>query len=209
MKNNAIFFAAGALLMLTVGWLATPPAQQEFPNVEATVQAAIDKHVAEYHAGEQPRALGEVAAPVLLDPAPDDTIYARPDTLYPATFRWQWDGTLTPNTTFEVRIWRDGLDAVSLGAYDVRDVKVISTIAEEEAERERGTQNLIYYEGNGIYRLALNPASAEAVGYSHKTYVWSVGVVQIEPYRRISPEPAARPVNIVMVGFPTPTPVPK
>lgn len=204
MKNNVIFFAAGALLILTAGWLAAP-LPQPAPNIEATVQAAIDQHVAEYHADEQPRLTAELAAPLLLDPIPNETIYARPDTLFPADFRWQWDGTLPPNTTFEVRIWRDGLDPVSLGAYDVRDVKVISTIAEEETERERGTQNLIYYEGDGIYRLPLNPASSEAVDYRHQTYVWSVGVVQIEPYQRLSPEPAPRPINIMIVD---PTPVP-
>jgi hypothetical protein len=206
MKTNAVFMFAGAFLMLTIGWMVSPPAQP-LPNVEATVQAAIDKHVAEYHADDLPRIDGEVAAPVLLDPPPDDTIYARSDEFYPATFRWQWDGELKPNMMFEVRIWRDGLDPVSLGAYDVKHVKVISTIAEEEAERRLGTQNLIYYEGNGIYRLPLNPASAEVVDFAHKTYLWSVGVVQVDPYQRLSPEPPAQPINIVMSGFPTPTPI--
>lgn len=90
----------------------------------------------------------------------------------------------------------------------MRDARVISTVAEEEAERFQGTEHLIHYAGNGIYWLDLNPASAKIVTPDFTTYVWSVALVQVEPYQRIGAEAPARPINIQSVQ-PTVAPEPK
>jgi len=175
-------------------------------DIEATVQAAIDAHVAEYHApAAAPAQL--LPAPELILPVPNDTIYARDDALFPARFSWRWDGELPPGAMFELRIWRDGRDPVSLGAYDARDAKIIASIGEEEVERFRETQYLIHYAGDGVYWLDFNPAGAQIVTTEYQTYVWLVAVVQVEPYQRIGAEAPPRPVNIQVIAPPTPAPV--
>ncbi|MCL4295719.1 MAG: hypothetical protein KJ077_08330 [Anaerolineae bacterium] len=199
--KNTLFYSLAGLALLFLGLTMRQP-QQPPPVTEATVQAivatAIAQHVAEYHAPANKPA-EQASAPELIAPPPNDTIYARDDNRYPGRFMWRWDGNLTPNTMFELRIWRPERDPVSLGAYDVRDARVISTITEEEAERFNGTEHIIHYAGDGVYWLDLNPASAKIVTPDYKTYVWSVAVVQVEPYRRIGAEAPPRPINIQTV----------
>lgn len=206
MKPAIFYSVAGAAIALSVLIFQQPQPQ---PNIEATAQAvaaaAVATHVAEYHA--TPGLPDELLpAPELLAPVPNDTIYARSDTLFPARFRWKWDGELPPNRMFELRIWRDGRDPVSLGAYDVRDARIIASIGEEEGEREKGTQYLIYYEGDGLYRLDFNPAGVQVVTPEYTTYVWTVALVQITPYQRVGAEASPRPVNVQVVSPPTATP---
>lgn len=199
--KSTVFYSLAGVALLFLGLMARQP-QQQVPLNEATVQAivrtAMDRHVAEYHTPAS-NPVQPMNAPELISPPPDDTIYAREDNRYPGRFMWRWDGNLAPNTMFELRIWRPERDPVSLGAYDVRDVKVISTIAEEEAERFLGTEHLIHYAGDGIYWIDLNPASAKIVTPDFKSYVWSVAVVQVEPYQRIGAEAPARLINIQTV----------
>ncbi len=150
-----------------------------------------------------------LAAPVLIEPAEGETAYAWFDGRQLTSFRWQWDGQLPSNSTFEVRIWLDGIDPTSYGAYDVKDVAILPP-AEAQKEREkrevdRAKQHLITDEGNGNYWAILNTRGARSVRPDYQTYLWTVAVVQIDPYERIGLEAPPRPISIVYIN-PTPTP---
>lgn len=93
-----------------------------------------------------------------------------------ATFRWAWNGpTLAANQGFEVRIWKEG-QADHFGA----------------AEPVRVTSALI----------DLNQAAGVRQG-GVGTYLWTVAVVQLSPYKRIGKEASPRTLHI---GGVPPTP---
>jgi hypothetical protein len=146
----------------------------------------------------------------LIEPVESETAYAWFDGRQLTTFRWQWDGQLPPNSTFEVRIWLEGIDPTSLGAYDVKEVAILlpaeAQREREKREAERKKQYLITDEGNGIYWIVINTRGARSVRPAYQTYLWTVAVVQIDPYERIGLEAPPRPINIAYID-PTPTPV--
>jgi len=92
------------------------------------------------------------------------------------TFRWSWNGpALAANQGFEVRVWKDG-QADHFGA----------------AEPVRTTSALI----------DLNQAAGVRQGGAG-TYLWTVAVVQLNPYKRIGKEATPRSLRI---GGAPPTP---
>jgi len=92
------------------------------------------------------------------------------------TFRWSWNGpALAANQGFEVRVWKDG-QADHFGA----------------AEPVRTTSALI----------DLNQAAGVRQGGAG-TYLWTVAVVQLNPYKRIGKEATPRALRI---GGAPPTP---
>jgi len=94
------------------------------------------------------------------------------------TFSWRWAGQLAANQGFEVRLWRQG-DAAHYGAADARDVA-------------KNLQTL----GGGRYAVALRLDTAYAVTLGGAgDYLWSVAVVELNPYRAAGPESAPRTVH--------------
>lgn len=84
-------------------------------------------------------------------------------------FRWTWNGpALTNNQGFEVRIWKDG-QADHFGAAD--PVRTTSAA------------------------IDLNQAAGVRQGGAG-TYLWTVAVVQLNPYKRIGKEAAPRALRI-------------
>lgn len=97
------------------------------------------------------------------------------------TFVWRWPGAaLTDNQAFEVRIWREG--EPHFGAFDARET---STYLEQRAD------------GYALSFAVSNAFSVQQNG--NGDYLWSVAVVQLEPYQAIV-ESAARPVVINVAG---------
>lgn len=86
--KSIVFYSLGGIALLLLGLTVRQP-QQPSPLTEATVQAivqaAMDRHIAEYH--PPARNPGQTAlAPELIAPVPNDTIYAREDNRYPGRF---------------------------------------------------------------------------------------------------------------------------
>jgi len=95
-----------------------------------------------------------------------------------ATFIWSWTGpNLTENQGFEVRIWKEGQPDHYGAAAAVHTTSVTINI-------------------RGAYGVSR--------GGSGK-YLWTVAVVQIEPYKRIGPEATPRTL-IVHVDQPNKEP---
>jgi hypothetical protein len=83
-------------------------------------------------------------------------------------FVWQWDGELTQNQGFEVRVWRDG--EVPLGIHNA--------VLDNRAGKIEAL-------GNNTYRLIVDIKHAPGVT-GPGNYLWTVLVVQIGPdYREL------------------------
>jgi hypothetical protein len=90
-------------------------------------------------------------------------------------FSWRWDGQLGPNQGFEVRLWHQG-DGAHYGAADVKEMaKFVQVLP------------------GGRYSVALHLGTAYSVTL-HRAgeYLWSVAVVQLDPYAELGPESSAR-----------------
>lgn len=94
-------------------------------------------------------------------------------------FAWQWPGELPANLGFEIRIWLEGQEPI--GAYDVRDLKRLLNVPGEDHQ----------------YFVTLKLAGT-GIHQTDKNYLWSVGIVEIEPYRWLNIESQPRRINIVV-----------
>ncbi len=89
-----------------------------------------------------------------------------------ATFTWQWNGQpLEANQGFEVRIWRNGQPDHYGAASPVR-------------------ANQVEIDVLGAYGVAGAPGN----------YLWTVAIVQLDPYQRIGPEAPARELRVEAPG---------
>ena len=96
------------------------------------------------------------------------------------TFVWRWDGAaLTDNQAFEVRIWREG--EPHYGAFDARETS--------KYLEQRDTGNALSFSVSSAFSVQQN---------GNGEYLWSVAVVQLEPYQLVV-ESASRPL-IINVG---------
>ncbi len=116
-----------------------------------------------------------VAAPILV--SPDDNAHHAYSRL---RFSWKWSGQLRANWGFEVRGWGEG--GPHNGLHDARATAGIKP------------------DGNGVYSFELTIPSS----FTYADWMWSVAVVQLDPYQRIGAEAAPRRV---FVDTRTPTPV--
>ncbi len=119
-----------------------------------------------------------IAAPILQEPNPNDTATQGQST----TFRWSWTGELGVNQGFEIRIWRNG-DIDHYGAFDATELKKYVVRA--------GDQYVTSFPVEGAYSVQRGGGS---------DYLWTVAVVQIDPYLRLGPETEARPLKYALRG---------
>ncbi len=123
-----------------------------------------------------PTATAALAAPVLDGPADGADASGTAE----VTFSWRWDGQLGPNQGFEVRLWQTG-DATHYGAADVQEIA-----------------QFVQLQPDGRYVVTLRLDRAYSVTL-HGTgdYLWSVAVVQLDPYAPAGPESPARTLRNV------------
>ncbi len=126
----------------------------------------------------------KIPKPELIAPAPqeeEDTTYS---TETPTQFVWKWPGQLADNQGFEIFVWLDG--AAPQGTYDARELMKEPTFENR---------------GNGEYAFSLNLTGSPGVTQTSPDYLWSVAVVQLEPYMvLVQSEP--RTINIAFPGAP-------
>lgn len=120
--------------------------------------------------------------PELLEPALGQTVYAHRDGRAPTTFRWYWPGQLPQEFVFEVRIWNVDLDPVPLGAHDVTGSGFRAPV--------------VRYERDGTYSISLRLRDAAGYRLSVTNYVWTVGIVRLDPYLRVGQEAEPRAIFI-------------
>jgi hypothetical protein len=97
------------------------------------------------------------------------------------TFVWRWSGAaLTDNQAFEVRIWREG--EPHYGAFDARETS--------KYLEQRDTGNALSFSVSNAYSVQQN---------GNGEYLWSVAVVQLEPYQLVV-ESAPKPLIINVLG---------
>ncbi len=126
--------------------------------------------------------------PAPAPPAPPPAALGVPTLLSPTgnasvsgvtTFAWQWNGpALAPNQAFEVRLWKEGQPDHYGAAEPVRTTSTSFDVAGAYGV-QRG--------GNG-------------------RYLWTVAVVQINPYQRTGEEAPARVVTVQFAGSGDDTP---
>lgn len=93
-------------------------------------------------------------------------------------FEWRWEGALDANEGFELLIWKEGEN--HFGAHDARNQEAIRRVDSE------------------TYRLCLNMYGVFSVIHNrYGEYLWSVAIVQLEPYQRII---EAKPKHINLHG---------
>jgi hypothetical protein len=85
-------------------------------------------------------------------------------TLIPTPFRWSWDGPLTANDGFEVRIWAEGENPI----------RAHSTIADNQ-------QGRIQCMDKDIYSLTVDLHRIPDLAQSEAGLWWSVGLVRVKP----------------------------
>jgi hypothetical protein len=97
------------------------------------------------------------------------------------TFVWRWSGAaLTDNQAFEVRIWREG--EPHYGAFDARETS--------KYLEQRDAGSALSFSVSNAYSVQQN---------GNGEYLWSVAVVQLEPYQLVV-ESAPRPLIINVSG---------
>jgi hypothetical protein len=120
--------------------------------------------------------------PVLIKPEP--YVAGQPDFVAGQdiiTFEWQWPDELPEGYGFEIRAWLPDNDPT--GIYDVKELHSILQPLEDHK-----------------YSVLLKLAG-EGITTTDKNYVWSVGLVQLEPYKWLNIESEQRQISIVV---PTP-----
>lgn len=125
-----------------------------------------------------------------LTPTPTPNLQSPPTLISPAagtslsqqdnSFTWRWGGQLSEGQSFEVRIWKEG--SPHFGAYDARE-----------------TRTDMINNGNGSYTLSFDVAAAFGVN-GNGEYLWSVAVVEINPYKDLNLESEAWPLIINVFG---------
>lgn len=94
-------------------------------------------------------------------------------------FVWQWPGELPENFGFEIRIWLEGEEPI--GAYDVRDLKRLLNVPGEDHQ----------------YFVTLKLAG-DGITQTNGNYLWSVGIVEIEPYKWLNIASKPRRISIIV-----------
>ncbi|MFN8455179.1 MAG: protein phosphatase 2C domain-containing protein [Anaerolineae bacterium] len=94
-------------------------------------------------------------------------------------FAWQWPGELRENLGFEIRIWLEGQEPI--GAYDVREIKRLLNVPAADHQ----------------YFVTLKLDGA-GISQTDKNYLWSVGIVELEPYRWLNVASEPRRISIVV-----------
>jgi hypothetical protein len=85
------------------------------------------------------------------------------------TFSWQWSGpALAPNQAFEVRLWKDGQPDHYGATAPARSPSVT-------------------FDVNGAYGVQQGGSGR---------YLWTVALIETDPYRRIGQEAPARPITV-------------
>jgi hypothetical protein len=95
------------------------------------------------------------------------------------TFAWQWPGELPQNFGFEILLW---LGNDKKGLYEVNELKSILQYNPQE---------------NHTYSVTLKLAGP-GITTTDSNYVWSVGIVQLEPYQWLGVESEQRKISIVV-----------
>lgn len=156
--------------------LATPPAP--IPTAAAPVAAPGQPTRAPL-----PPASDPLAAPVLLDPPEGASAIQDLGT----TFKWRWDGQMAEGWGFEVRIWQEG-DPDHFGAFHAGEL-----------------MKYLDHQPDSIYAVSFLVEGAYSVRlHGGGDYYWTVAVVQVEPYQRISLEAPPRKLRFVIPGGPEP-----
>jgi hypothetical protein len=88
-------------------------------------------------------------------------------------FIWAWDGELTGDQAFELRLWHDG-DGSHFGAFDAREL-------ERYVERLPGAKYAARLGLDDAYSIKLHGSG---------DYLWSIAVVQLDPYTDLGLESA-------------------
>ncbi len=119
--------------------------------------------------------------PTLLLPAVDKTGQIFHDARE-VTFVWQWPGELTDDLSFEIRVWLQGDTPV--GAHDAKLLK----------------DNPLFVNFDGDqYSVPLNLKGGEGILNTSPDYLWSVGVVRIQPdYEWLGIESTAQTIHILV-----------
>jgi protein phosphatase len=119
-------------------------------------------------------------APLLIEPKP----YELDQTQHNAqeiTFIWEWPGQLTDELSFEIRVWLEGTNPQ--GVYDAKELKRNPTFVPL---------------GEHQYAVTLQLTDS-SVAVSSSDYLWSVGVVQVDPeYKWLDIESEPRKIGIVV-----------
>ncbi len=118
--------------------------------------------------------------PLLIEPKP----YELDQTQYNAqeiTLIWKWPGELTDELSFEIRIWLEGTNPQ--GVYDAKELKRNPTFVSL---------------GEDQYAVTLQ-LTGPSVTVSSSDYLWSVGVVQVDPeYKWLEIESEPRRIGILV-----------
>jgi hypothetical protein len=97
------------------------------------------------------------------------------------TFEWQWPGGELPEGYgFEIRTWLPANDPT--GIYDVKELRSILQYTPSEDHK---------------YSVFLKIAG-EGIVATDKNYIWSVGLVRLEPYEWLNIESEQRRISIVV-----------
>jgi protein phosphatase len=125
--------------------------------------------------------LTNLPEPILLQPEADETGKTQYDTRRELTFVWQWPGQLTDDLSFEIRVWLR--NAQPVGAHDAALLR----------------QNPTFKHADSTYSVALVLKGASGIPYTSSDYLWSVGVVRIQPaYEWLGIESETRPMSLVV-----------
>jgi protein phosphatase len=118
--------------------------------------------------------------PLLIEPKP----YELDPTQHNAqeiTFIWGWPGELTDELSFEIRVWLEGTNPQ--GVYDAKELKRNPTFVPL---------------GEHQYAVTLQ-LTGPSVAVSSSDYLWSVGVVQVDPeYKWLDIESEPQRIGIVV-----------
>lgn len=107
---------------------------------------------------------GNLPVPILLQPEPDETGRIQYDTNQEIKFVWQWSGELSDDLSFEIRVWLQNAEPV--GAHDARLLRQNPTFERLEDNK---------------YAVILVLRGARGIPQTSSDYLWSVGVVRIQP----------------------------
>lgn len=130
--------------------------------------------------------VASLPAPTLLEPAADETGKLPFDTSRTVKFVWQWPAQLTDDLSFEIRVWLR--DAEPTGAHDARFLK-------QDPSFRRLADNK--------YSVLLTLSGASGVTETSADYLWTVGVVRIEPnYEWLGVAAEPRPISLVVPSSP-------
>ncbi len=128
-----------------------------------------------------------LVTPTLLLPNPDGTGKNSFDISQPITFSWDWPGELPADFGFEIRVWLRGSEPT--GAHNALLLK-----------QESSYQHL---PGDTVYSVALVLSGVKGVTATSADYLWSVGVVRLNPqYEWLNIAAAPRPISLVVPNAP-------